>query len=155
MRLQPERLPDAVHRRLIEADLGGHRPRRPVRRVLRRALQRLGDHLVDLGVTDRPRLPRPRLVDEPIQPLGLKPASPFRDRVAMHPEALSDLARPQPVGDQQHDLRSLRERVRSRPAPRPRLQLLTLGLGELNRHNRKRWHATTMPARTRINASGH
>jgi hypothetical protein len=73
----------------------------------------------------------------------------------MHPEALSDLTGPQTVRDQQHDLRSLRERVRGRPAPRPRFQLLTLSLGELNRPNRKRWLATTIPARTRINASGH
>src|SRR3712207_9073477 len=37
MRLQPERLPDAMHRRLRQTDLGRHRARRPVRRVLRRA----------------------------------------------------------------------------------------------------------------------
>ena len=52
---------------------------------------------------------------------------------------------PQPVGDQQHDLRSLRKRLRGGPAPRPRLQLLALGLGELDRHDRRRWHAPPSP----------
>jgi hypothetical protein len=62
-----------------------------VRRILGRRLQRLGDHLVDLAVGDRPRLPRPRLVDQPIEPLGLKPAPPLRDGVAMDPQTISDL----------------------------------------------------------------
>ena len=117
--------------------------------------KRLGDHRIDHRVGDRPRLSRPRLIDQTVQPLGLKPPPPLRDRVAMHVQALGDLAGPQPVGDQQHDPRALRERLRGRQPPRPRLQLLALSLGELDRHDRKRWHDTTIPDRTRINASRH
>jgi glyoxylase-like metal-dependent hydrolase (beta-lactamase superfamily II) len=51
--------PDVAHRRLREPDLTRHRPRRPVRRIARRALQRLDDHLIDLGIRDRPRPARP------------------------------------------------------------------------------------------------
>jgi hypothetical protein len=62
VRLEPERLPNAVHRGLVETDLGGHRARRPVRRVLRRRFKRLDDHFFDLGVGDLSGLPRPWLI---------------------------------------------------------------------------------------------
>ena len=41
VRLQPERTPDPGDRGLVEPDLGGHRPRRPMPGVPRTALQRL------------------------------------------------------------------------------------------------------------------
>src|SRR5438105_4254738 len=42
--LQPERAPDATHRALALSGLLGHRPRAPVRRILRLRLKRQGDH---------------------------------------------------------------------------------------------------------------
>jgi hypothetical protein len=54
MRLEPERLPDPLHRRLRQTNLARQRTRRPVRRILGRGLQRLDDHLLDLLVADRP-----------------------------------------------------------------------------------------------------
>ena len=50
------------------------------------------DYRLDLLVSDRPRLLRTRLGDEPVQPLLGKPSSPFRGHVAMHPEPLGDLS---------------------------------------------------------------
>jgi hypothetical protein len=47
-----------------------------VRRIPRHALQRLDDHLVDLGVGDRPRPARPRLIHQPVQPVLREPVAP-------------------------------------------------------------------------------
>jgi hypothetical protein len=63
----------------------------------------------------------------------------------MHTEPIGDLTGPKPVGDQQHDPRTLRQRTSRGQPPRPRLQLLTLNLAELDRHGRKRWHDTHHP----------
>ena len=47
-----------------------------MRRVLRRRLQRLDDHLLDLLVGDRPRAPRPRLIGQPIEAVLGEPVAP-------------------------------------------------------------------------------
>ena len=122
MRLEPERSPDPRHRRLREPDLCGHRPRRPVRRVLRRRLKRLGDHRIDLVVGDRPRPPRPRLVGQPVKPVLGEPAAPLGDHAARHAQLASQLSvRSVAIGHRQHDPRPQRKRLRasSGVAPTP------------------------------------
>ena len=56
----------------------GHRPRRPVRGIRRRGLQRRGDQRLDLLVADHPRPARPRLVEQPVEPLLDEPVAPLR-----------------------------------------------------------------------------
>ena len=68
VRLQPERVPDPHHRVRGHPDLARHRAGRPVRRVLRRALQGLGHHPLDLLIGDRPRSARPRLIQQALEP---------------------------------------------------------------------------------------
>ena len=67
MRLERERPPDPADRALAHPGRGRHRPRRPMRRVRRLLLERLHDHPLDVLVADRARLPRPRLVMQPIE----------------------------------------------------------------------------------------
>ena len=157
VRLQPERLPDPVHRRLGQADLARHRARRPMRRVPRRGLQRLDDHLLDLLVGDRPRLPRPRLIDQPIQAmLGETRERHLRDHRPLHPEPLGDLGVLQTLGRQQHDPRALRQRLRARAPPRPRLQLRALLARSAQSATATRiGHTPPIPRCHRINASRH
>ena len=68
-----------ANRVLGQADLGGHRPGRPVRGVLGRGLQRAHDHLLDLLVGDRPRPPRPRLISQAIEAMLGEPVAPLGD----------------------------------------------------------------------------
>jgi site-specific DNA recombinase len=91
VRLQPERLPDPQHRRLRQAHLARHRPRRPMRGVLGRALQGLDDHRLDLRVGDRARPPGPRLVGQPVEAMLGEPATPLAHHRAVNPEPPRDL----------------------------------------------------------------
>ena len=106
----------------------------------RRALQRLDDHLIDLGVGDRPRPARPRLIHQPVQPIAREPVAPLADRRDRHAQIARDLAAARTLGRSEHDPRTQRQRLRGRPTPRPGLQLLTLTLGELNRNCDGRRH---------------
>ena len=103
VRLEPERLPDPVHRGLVEADLGGHRTSRPMRRVARSRFERLDDHLLDLGVGDLARLPRPRLVSQTVEPMLGEAVAPLPDRTDRDPEIARDLAVVGARGRGQHD----------------------------------------------------
>jgi hypothetical protein len=89
--LQPERVPDPHHRIRCDPDLFGHRPRRPVRRVLRRALKR-GDHdPFDLLVGDRSRPTRPWLIRQPLKPAGSESVAPLGHRRTRDTQRLGDL----------------------------------------------------------------
>jgi hypothetical protein len=76
MRLQAERTPDARDRRLRQACVARHAAPAPVRRIGRHALQRLGDRRIDACVVDRARRPRPRRIQESIEPVLDKACSP-------------------------------------------------------------------------------
>ena len=54
----------------------GHRPRRPVRGIGGRRLQRGGDQRLDPLVADHPRPARPRLIDQPVQAELGEPVTP-------------------------------------------------------------------------------
>lgn len=60
-----------------------------MRRVPRRGLQRLDDHLVNVPVSDRPRTTRTRLIEQPVQPIAREPVAPFTDRRVIKREPLS------------------------------------------------------------------
>ena len=62
--------------RLAQPEVGGHRPRRPLRGIRRRGLQRRGDQRFDLGIADHPRPAWPRLVEQPIAALLNKAVTP-------------------------------------------------------------------------------
>jgi hypothetical protein len=140
MGLQPERPPDPRDRGLVESDLGSHRPRRPMRRALRSALERLGDHLFDLGVGDLSRLPRPRLVQQPVEPKLNKPPAPQRHRVAMNAQPSSNLGVALASRARQHDPRPQRQRRPRRAPTRPRFQRLALLTAQLDRHSSRTRH---------------
>jgi hypothetical protein len=89
MRLEPERLPDPVHGGLVQPDLGGHRTRRPMRRIARRGLQGLDDHLLGLGVGDLSRQPRSRLIGQALQAVLGKAIAPPAYRTDRHTESPS------------------------------------------------------------------
>ena len=125
----------------------GHRPRRPVRRVLGRRLQRLDDHLFDLVVGDRPWPARPGLVEQPVEPVARKPRTPLAHRRVIQPQTLRDLGVLQPLSRRQHDPRALRQRLSALPPPRPRLQLLPLRLRRLNRNSNRNRHTSCLPRR--------
>ena len=80
VRLQAERLPDPQHRRLRQADLARHRARRPMSGVLRRGLERLDDHLLDLVIGDRSRPPRARFIGQTVQPQPRETVAPLASR---------------------------------------------------------------------------
>ena len=117
MRRQSERAPDPRDRRLREPDLGRHRPRRPLRRVLRRRLQRLDDHLLHLGIGDRPRPPRTRLVQQAVQPILTEPRAPLPHRRVIDRQPLRDLRVLQPLGRRQHNPGTQRQRLSTLSSP--------------------------------------
>jgi hypothetical protein len=93
------------------------------------------------------RAPRPRLIEQSIEPLLSKPAAPHHRHVARDPKPLGDLGVLQAVGRKQDNPRALRERLRARSPPRPRLQLRALVIGQLNPNSNIRWHNPSCPLR--------
>ena len=136
VRLEPERLPDGVHRPRGDARLSGHRPRRPVRRAHRRGLQGLDDHLLDLRVVDGARRPRARLVREPLEAALSEPRAPLRHRRRVTPQICRDLIVGAALGRGQHDPAPQRQRLRRLRPPRPPLQHLALLAAQLHSHRR-------------------
>jgi hypothetical protein len=108
MRLQPEGLPDAMHRRGRVADLLSHRPQAPVRRSLRKCLQRLADRGCNLIVTDLARRTRARLVVKTFQPLRRKAIAPRTHRCRTDTDLGGDLLVVEPLSRSQNDPRPFR-----------------------------------------------
>ena len=97
MRLEPEGPPDPADRGLADPGRGRHRTSRPMRGIRRLLLKRLHDHPLDSPVADRARLPRPRLVMQPVdatlgEPRHLPTVEGLQSRCA----AISLLGRPSP-----------------------------------------------------------
>src|ERR1700733_7854934 len=111
-----------------------------MRCVLRRGLQRLYDHLLNLGVTDRPRFPRAWLINQPIKTISSKPRSPLPYRLLIEGKPLRDLRVLQSLSRRQHDPRALRQRLSTLRTSRPRLQLLTLFIAQNNFNRYRTWH---------------
>ncbi len=77
VRLESKGAPDAHNRSLRQPSLLRHQPRAPVRAVGGHRFQRLRDHRLDLGIADRARSARPRLIEQPFQPVDSKTLAPF------------------------------------------------------------------------------
>lgn len=86
VRLQAEGAPDALHARGGDAAAARHRSRAPMGGALRHGLQSGDDQRLHLGIVDRARHARPRLVIEAVKPLGKEAASPFADGLRCHPK---------------------------------------------------------------------
>jgi hypothetical protein len=145
VRLQRERLPRPPHRVLRNAQMRRQRARRPVRGVLGRGLER-GDHdPFDLLIGDRPRLPRPRLVQQSLQSGRGEALAPLRDRRTRDTQLLGDLRIRQTISRRQHDPRAPRQRLRGLAPPRPRLQAGAFILRELDCNSSRSRHARPIP----------
>ena len=80
MRLQSERLPDAMHTHRTDARGLRQRARAPVGRAARCRFQRPSYDGFHLRIVDRPRGTRPRFVEQPIDALVDKPLPPAAHR---------------------------------------------------------------------------
>jgi len=94
MRLQAEGAPNAPDRRVTDIELLRQRPRTPVGRVPRRGLQRVGNHLLHLRITEPPRCPGPRLIDQPVEPLLHEALPPTSGRLPRDPQLEESLQVP-------------------------------------------------------------
>ena len=116
MRLQREGLPDAMDGGGREAGRLGHRAQAPMGRVRGRRLQRALDHFGNLGVADRARRARPRLVRQPVEPGFGKAGAPLADGMLAAAERRRDRLVDPALRRQQHDPRAPRQGLR-RPLP--------------------------------------
>jgi hypothetical protein len=124
--LEAKRPPDPADRGLAHPGRPRHLSGRPVRGIGGGLLQGRHDHLLDLLVGDRAGHPRPRLVDQPLQPAGGEPCSPLADRGRVHAQAGAGRHVGQPLGAGQHDPAAQRQRLAAAATPRPPLQGLAL-----------------------------
>ena len=111
-----------------------HRARAPVGRVTRRLFERLTDHLGHSVVIDAPWTTGARFVIEPLQTLFRKPVAPLPGGVTVDAERIRDLHIGQPLGRQQHDVRSIRQAPPDPAPPRQAFQLATISLSQLDLH---------------------
>ena len=102
--------------------------------IRRRRLQRPRDDLVHLIVGHRPRPARPRLVDQPLQPVLREPAPPLHHRRHRHPDRRRDLPVRPLRRAAQHDPRPGRQRLRRLRPAHPALQHPPLLVGQFDRH---------------------
>lgn len=140
--------PDPGDRGLRQADLGGQRAGRPVRGVLRSALQGCGDHPFHLGVGDRPGPAGPRLVQQTFEPVGnrLRHSSPCYGRFPVtRRSARSARRRRRRRARPAIATRSQRVRLSTRRTPRPRQQLFSLVVSEHDRYCCRQRHPATIP----------
>ena len=142
VRLEPERLPDPPDRRARQARAVGHLRTRPMRRILRRGLQRRDYHVLDLLDGHRRRPARPRIIGQPVQACLKEPRPPLADRVRRTPHPLCDGLVVQAFPARQHDPTPQCQRLRRLPPPRPPGKLFPLLIGELKQCLRasRAWH---------------
>src|SRR5664280_625034 len=133
MGLQTEGPPDPADRRLGHARRLGHRPRRPVRRVIGFLLQRLHDDDLHRIIGDGARRTRSGLVDQPIESRGDEPAPPLADSRLGHTQTCGYFTIGRPLGTGQHDLRTQSKRLRTLRPARPSLEYLSLVVSEYQR----------------------
>ena len=146
VRSQSERPPHPRHHRLTQPQMLGHRPRRPVRGIRRRGLQRRGDQRLDLIVADHPRPARPRLIEQPVQPVLGEPVTPPPHRCRSTGPAVRPSSVLVPtIGGRQHDSGPHRQPRRTRSSPRPPLQLGAFIIGQ---HDLGSMRSTAQPSLT-------
>src|SRR6478752_3982215 len=138
MRLERERPPDPADRALAHPGRSCHRTRRPMRRVGRLLFERLHDHPLDGLITNQTRLPRPRLVMQPVETAAGKPAPPLADRVVITTKLGRDLLARPALRGRQHDPATKRQSLRTLRPPSPPLKRLPLLIVKHNLSTR--WH---------------
>jgi hypothetical protein len=133
MRLESKRLPDSHDGTLTQATPRGHRAGTPVRRRAWRALQRQRDHAFHLRICDRARGTGPRLIEQPVEPLGQKSLPPLTDGVLVEAQLGRDSAVAFARGARQHDAGPLRERLSGGAPTGPALQPFAFVVAERQR----------------------
>src|SRR5258705_28963 len=94
MTLKTVLAPDALHRRDADADLLGHRRRRPMGRLARRLLQGSSNNRAgDLRAEWRNPRPARLVAQEPVHPFPHEPLLPAPDRVLVNTSLPFDLVR--------------------------------------------------------------
>jgi hypothetical protein len=130
MRLELERAPDPADRRARQPRARCHLRPRPVRRVLRRGLERVHHHLLHLLDRDRSRPTRPGLIHKSVQPQLAEPPTPLPDGRRRHPTRDRHIRVRAALRTRQHNPRAQRQRLRRGPPALPSHQLLTLLVAE-------------------------
>jgi len=131
MRLQPELPPDPTDRGLVQADLGSHRPGRPLRgAVVGGGLQRRHDHLLDDLIGHLARLTRSRLVHQPVHSLRGEPGSPLAHRDRIAPQPLRDRLVRRAIRCGEHDPTPQRQRLLRLATSSPPLERLALVIAQ-------------------------
>jgi AraC-like DNA-binding protein/CheY-like chemotaxis protein len=119
VRLQGKRLPDPRDRRLTHVAVLGQAARRPVRRIVRHRFQRRRQDALHIGIGDRARHARTRLVEQPIQTAHQKATAPFADRLLRDVDVPRNRGRGFTRGAAQHQTRAQGQGLRRGRAARP------------------------------------
>ena len=130
VRCESERPPDPRDHRLAQAQVLGHRPRRPMRGIQRGALQRRGDQRLDLLIAYHPRPAGTGLIEQAITTIFDEPVAPPLDRRPGDSHPHRHVGVGLTFGGRQYDSRPQCQPRRTRPAPRPPLQLGTFSIGQ-------------------------
>ena len=127
MRLQPVRLPDAMHDAGADALRLGHRPHTPVRRIRRRRVQRgVDDRLNFLGRHGLPPSGTRRVFQQPCDAGLLEPLPPQIHGRATDAEIASDRIDRSAVGRGQDDARARDDALGRLAAPHQGLNVRSL-----------------------------
>jgi hypothetical protein len=143
-RLHAVLAPDARHGVIGDLQVPGQQPARPVRDavLLRRRRQRHRDHLRPV---DPARAPRPVLVVQACDALGLIPVPPGDHRRARHPDPVGDRRVRDPIRGQQDNSGPQRQ-TRRRPGRAGQTQqFLTVTVTKQQRGRRTIRHAPIVP----------
>jgi hypothetical protein len=133
VRLEPERLPDAVDGRMRQPQSAAHRARAPVGRIRRLRFQGQRHHAFDQGIADAARRPGARLIVKPVETSLEEAAAPAADREPVRSQAPGDLLVGVPLRARQHDSGAQRDRLRRLAPARVAQQHLALLRGHLDR----------------------
>ena len=145
VRLQSERLPGTPDRVLGDPQVCRQRPGRPMRRILRGALQRGCHDPLDLFIAHRSRPSRTRLVQQPLKPPLREPVAPLRHRRPRDPLSRGNLQVRSAPRRGQHDPRPQRQRLRRLRPTRPRLQPAPFLVTQLDHNSSRSRHHPPLP----------
>jgi hypothetical protein len=134
MRLQGKSMPDALHAHTAQATMFGHRTDTPVGGLTRGGLQSQRDHTLNLCVGKGSRSPRTRLIEQSIETLDYKAATPFAHALLGQVHLLSYPSVGFAGRTKQYDTSSLRQGLRCLGPSCPSLQ----GLAFLSVQNQYR-----------------
>src|SRR5260370_10515221 len=138
VRGQSESAPHSLDTATTQAASRCQRAVAPVRCILRRRLQRHGQHSLHFNITKSPRRARSRLIQQTIEPFVQKATAPLANRLLGHAQALRHRCIRFPLGTHQNDACALRQCLARLRSPRPLLQRLAFILCQA-----QRWYRST------------